>query len=84
MNGERVLVSGPDFEGDALPRLHDDRVREPEGQLQVGPLELRAVADAADIQLLRVAVGHALHHIGDERADQARAGRGLPSYRSRG
>src|ERR1700748_1398812 len=41
------------------------------GEVEVLALQLRAVADALDLETLLVAGGHALHHVRDERARQA-------------
>src|SRR5205823_1679782 len=59
------------LELDAVGGLDGDRVGVPERELEVPALELRAVADALDLQVLLEAVGDALDHVGDERARQA-------------
>src|SRR3954462_4175517 len=51
------------LELDPLRRLDRHGVRVAERQLQVAALELRAVADALDLERLRVAVGDAFHHV---------------------
>src|SRR5919199_786376 len=60
-----------DLELDAVRRLDRDRVRVAERELKVAALELRAVADALDLEALLEAGGHALDHVRDERAGQA-------------
>ncbi len=42
----------------------------PTAELEVGAAEVRAIADALDLQALGVALRHALDHVGDERARQ--------------
>src|SRR5215212_1574791 len=49
-----------DLELDALGRLDRHGMRVAEGQLEVAALELRAIADALDLERLREAGGHAL------------------------
>src|SRR3954462_1981545 len=56
------------LELDAVGRLHRHGVRVAERQLEVLPLQLRAVTDALDLERLRVAVRDALDHVEDERA----------------
>src|SRR3954463_8976274 len=56
------------LELDALRRLDRHRVRVAEGELEVGALELRAVADALDLERLGEAVGDAGDHVRDQRA----------------
>ena len=46
-------------------------MRVADGELQVLPLQLRAVSDALDFQALLIARRHALDHVGHERARQA-------------
>src|SRR3954451_16899422 len=59
------------LELDAVRRLDRDRVRVAERELEVAALELRAVADALDLEALLEAGRDALDHVGDERAGQA-------------
>src|SRR6266545_5465360 len=59
------------LEADALRGLDHDRVRVAEAEHQVGALGLHPVADALDLEPLLEAVGHALDHVGHQRADQA-------------
>src|SRR3954464_15244355 len=59
------------LELDALRRLDRHGVGVAQRELEVGALELRAVADALDLERLREAGGHALDHVGDQRAGQA-------------
>ena len=60
-----------DLELDAVGRGDRHRVRVADGELEVLALQLRAVADALDLQALLVAVGDALDHVRDERAREA-------------
>src|SRR5688572_1909920 len=53
---------------DALRDRQHDRVAEPDRQRQGALLELRLVADAVDLEALRVAGGHALDHVAAESA----------------
>src|SRR5581483_4250472 len=62
---------GLDRERDAVRRRYDDGVAEAEGELQVAALGLHAVAGADYLERLGVALRHALHHVGDERAGEA-------------
>src|SRR5918997_2836801 len=55
------------LELDALGRLDRHGMRVAERQLQVAALELRAVADALDLERLREAGGDALDHVRDQR-----------------
>src|SRR5664280_2252810 len=65
------LERGLHLEADAV-RGHDlDGMAVPEVELQLVPDLLGAVADTRDLEALPVAVGHALHHVGDERPGQA-------------
>ena len=67
-----TCVGAGHLEGDALGRLHDDRVAEAEGEAElVGALGLGAVADADDLELLAEAVGDADDHVVDEGAGEA-------------
>src|SRR5919204_4029739 len=59
------------LELDAVRRLDGDRVRVAERELEVLALELRAVADALDLQALLEAVGDALDHVRHQRAREA-------------
>ena len=59
------------LELDPVGGLDRHRVRVAERQLEVPALELRAVADALDLERLLVAVGDALDHVGHERAREA-------------
>ena len=52
-------------------RRDRDRVRVADGELEVVALELRAVADALDLEMLLEALRDALDHVGDERAGEA-------------
>src|SRR3954449_3517668 len=63
--GRRHLELDPRRSGDA----HGVRVAERE--LEVGPLERRAVADALDLEGLREAGRDALDHVGDQGPRQA-------------
>jgi hypothetical protein len=60
-----------DGERDAVGRLDQHRVAEAERELQVRALGLHAVADADDLELLLVALGHPGDHVGDQRAREA-------------
>ena len=46
-------------------------MREADGELEVGALELRAVADALDLEVLLEALRDALDHVRDERPREA-------------
>src|SRR4051812_15802596 len=59
------------LEGDALRRLDRHRVRVAQRKLEVASLELRAVADALDLERLGEADRDALDHVRDQRARQA-------------
>src|SRR3954471_13394895 len=59
------------LELDALPRLDLHRVRVAHLELEIGPGQCGAVADALDLELLLEPVGDALDHVRDERARQA-------------
>src|SRR4051812_23632888 len=59
------------LELDALRRLDRDRVRVADLKLDVAALERGAVADALDLEALRVALGHALDHVEDQRTREA-------------
>src|SRR4051812_39651701 len=59
-----------DLELDALRRLDRHGVRVAQRELEVGALELGAVADALDLQRLREAVGDPGDHVGDEGAGE--------------
>src|SRR5271166_345859 len=65
------LVRALDLDVDAGRRLHHHRVREPDGDVQLAALRLRAVADAYDVERLRKTARHAAHHVGDQRAREA-------------
>src|SRR6476619_6178489 len=54
-------------ERDALARDDRDRVRETDVELELGALELRAIPDPLDLQLLLEALRDALDHVRDER-----------------
>ena len=60
-----------------------DRVREAEAQVQRPALELRAVARADELERLRVALGDALDHAGDERPGEALEARAVAAARCR-
>src|ERR1043165_652882 len=75
---DREPRRGLDREGDPLRRLHLDRVAVAERELQVGTLELHAVTDAVDLQLLLVAGSHPDDEVVHERAGQAVQGPVLP------
>ena len=62
------------LERDVLGSLHQHRVGEAQLHLKILALERGAVAHAHQLQLLGKAVGHALHHVGDERAHEAMVG----------
>ena len=51
--------------------VEHDRVRVPEREVDLLTLQLRAVADADDVELLLEALGHAEHGVGDEAAREA-------------
>src|SRR5579864_6770147 len=70
-SADRNLVGSFDGDADPLRRLDDDRMREPELQRQLLALHLRAVADAHDFEVARVALGHAVDHVGDQRAGES-------------
>src|SRR5678815_4683016 len=59
------------FDGDALGRGVDDRVREAERQIQVLALRRRAIADADELELALVALADAVHDVREMRADRA-------------
>src|SRR5271155_310316 len=59
------------LELDAIRCGNRHRVRVADRQLEVLALELRAVADALDLETLLVARGHALDHVGNERAGES-------------
>ena len=65
------LVGGGDLDGDALDLLHDHLVGIPQVHDQLVALFGHTVAHAVDIQLLLEAVGHAHHHVVQQRAGQA-------------
>src|SRR5699024_6334193 len=67
-----------DGEGDALRRLDDDGVAEPERELEVAALVLDAVTGAVDLELLLVPSGDTDDHVVDEAAAQAVQRAGLP------
>jgi transcriptional regulator GlxA family with amidase domain len=46
-------------------------MRVADGELEVGALELRPVADALDLEVLLEALRHAFDHVRDERAREA-------------
>ena len=56
------------LELDPLARRDRDRMRVADGELEVAALELGAVADTLDLEVLLEAVRHALDHVRDERA----------------
>src|SRR5215469_6463048 len=58
-------------EGDPGRRSHGHGVAEPQCELQVLALGLDAVSDADNLHGFAVALGHAGHHIGDQRPGQA-------------
>src|SRR6185312_8384241 len=72
-----VDAADPDFgllrhgEGDARRRRDVHVVAEAELHGQRLALHRRAVADADQLERLLVALGHAFHHVGDQRAGQA-------------
>src|SRR5256714_4795264 len=70
-----------DLEGDALGRLDGHRVRVAERELDVAALELRAVADALDLERLGKAGRDALDHVGDQRPRQPVQGAVLAAVR---
>ena len=51
-----------------VARLDHDRVRVADRELELGALELRAVPDALDLEVLLEAVRDPLDHVGDQRA----------------
>src|SRR6266487_865339 len=59
------------LEGDALARPHRYRVRVAHRELEVGALELGAVADAVDLQPLLEAFRNAVDHVRDQRPREA-------------
>src|SRR2546423_5079187 len=59
-----------DGELDAGRRRHHDRVAEAERELEVLAAGLHTVAGPDDLEGLAVAVGHALHHVGHQRAGE--------------
>src|SRR5699024_5064968 len=67
-----------DGEGDALRRLDDDGVAEPERELEVAALVLDAVTGAVDLELLLVPGGDPDDHVVDEAAAQSVQRAGLP------
>src|SRR6187551_1019682 len=58
-------------EGDPRARRDRDRVREAHRELEVGALELGAVADALDLEVLLEPLRDPLDHVRDERAGEA-------------
>src|ERR671933_2663171 len=70
-----------DLELDALRRLDGDGMRVAQGELEVAALELRAVADALDLERLGEAGRDALDHVGDQRAGQPVQGAVLGAVR---
>ena len=75
----RELGLGLDGEGDALRGVDHHRVREPEGELQLGgALRDDTVADAHDLEFLLVALGDPGDHVRHEGTGQAVQGTGQP------
>src|SRR6266511_4158966 len=74
----QLLVDAPDgdpgrrgdLELDPLRRPHVHGVGEPQGQLEVRLLQDGPVPHPHDLQSLLVALGHALHHVRDQRAGE--------------
>src|SRR5690606_36965521 len=58
-------------QGDPSGRLHDDRVREAEAELQVAALHLAAEAHAVDLEVAGVALRSAHEGVGQESPGQA-------------
>src|SRR6185312_7519808 len=56
------------FDGDPLRNRENHRVREAEREIERLALHLRAKADTHELELLLVALGDALHHVGQVRA----------------
>src|SRR5690606_13383362 len=71
-------------EGDALERLDDDGVREPEAPLEVLALHLAAEAHPVDLELAGVALGDAHDGVGDQRPRQPVLGARLAVVRAAG
>src|SRR5690606_596475 len=69
--GNQDLGLGGGADGDAFRRLEQHRVRETERQAQVLALHRGTVADADQLELALEAFGHAMHHVGDDRAQGA-------------
>src|SRR5699024_9778879 len=60
-----------DFDGDAVALAHDNLMGVAQGHHKVLALLGGAVADALDLQLLGVALGYTVDHVGDEGPGQA-------------
>src|SRR5262249_16091764 len=56
------------LEGNAVARLDRHRMREAHSQLEIGPFEGGAIADALDLELLLEPVRDAFDHVRDQRA----------------
>src|SRR5687768_9643917 len=65
---DKYLRRQRSLERDPLRRLVLDRMRVSKSELQSVRTRLRLVSDADDVELLREALRHAFHHVGDERA----------------
>ena len=58
-------------------------MRETELQLQIGPFQSGTVTNAHKLKLLREAIGHATHHVGNARASRAPLGAGVTGFVTR-
>ena len=66
-----IRVGCGNLELDPVGGLDRYRVRVAERELEVSPAQLRAIADALDLEALLEPRGHALHHVRDERTGEA-------------
>src|SRR5690606_1216462 len=66
--GDHDLGLGRGADGDALGDLEQHRVREPQRQVEVLALHRGAVTHAHQLELALEALGNAVHHVGDDRA----------------
>src|SRR5690606_32396733 len=66
--GDDDLGLGRRAQGDALRRREHDRVREAQREVEVLALDSGAVANAHQLELALEALGDAVDHVGDDRA----------------
>src|SRR5207244_13450449 len=65
---EDVVV---DLDVAPLWRVVRHRMGEPDDELHAERLRFRLIAHALDLERLREPLGHAVHHVGDERAGES-------------